>query len=136
MCGARSFVEVMQQPTLSELRMVAATLPGNAGAPPLDVPTVENAAVVTGDLARSVGADVVVGFSYGVSVAMEMVALGAFTGPVVILGISMSPNAEPPFFRAIIRLGSVLGTLPAAALSKVAQSFDSKARSPRSASVS
>ena len=40
-----------------------------------------------------------------------MVTSGAFAGPVVLLGISLSSKDEPAFFRAIIRMGSVLGSL-------------------------
>ena len=46
-----------------------------------------------------------------------------FTGPVVLLGVSLSAADEPRFFRAIIRLGAVLGTLPAAVLKKGAASM-------------
>jgi hypothetical protein len=34
----------------------------------------------------------VVGFSIGSSVALEMAASGAFLGPVVLLGVSLSPR--------------------------------------------
>src|SRR3954463_14435548 len=54
----------------------------------------------------------------GAVVASEMLVSGAFAGPVVLLGISLSAPDEPRLFRAIIRLGSVSGTLPAAALKK------------------
>jgi hypothetical protein len=54
----------------------------------------------------------------GAVVAYEMVVSGAFTGPVVLLGISLSSPDEPRFFRAIIRLGSFLGTLPMRVLKK------------------
>jgi pimeloyl-ACP methyl ester carboxylesterase len=70
-----------------------------------------------------VGADVVVGFSMGASVALEMVVSRAFAGPAVLLGISLSAKDEPAFFRALVRLGSVLGGLPAAALAKGAASM-------------
>ncbi len=48
---------------------------------------------------------------------------GGFTGPAVLLGISLSAEDEPAFFRAIVRLGSVLGSLPAAVLAKGAASM-------------
>ena len=105
------------------MRLVAATLPGHAGAPPPDDYSVENYARLAAELAAKVGADVVVGFSMGASVALEMVASGGFTGPVVLLGISLSAKDEPAFFRAIVRLGSVLGSLPAAVLAKGAASM-------------
>ena len=44
-------------------------------------------------------------------------------GPAVLLGISLSTKDEPAFFRALVRLGSVLGGLPAAVLAKGAASM-------------
>jgi pimeloyl-ACP methyl ester carboxylesterase len=123
MCSARSFAEVMAQPSLAGIRMIAATMPGQAGAPPPDDYSVENYARLTSELVAEVGADVIVGFSMGAVVAVEMVVSGAFKGPVVLLGVSLSTRDEPAFFRALIRLGSVLGTLPFALLSKGAASM-------------
>ena len=108
----------MAVPALAKTRLVAATLPGNAGAPPPEDYSIENYARLTAELATKVGADVVVGFSMGGSVALEMVASGGFSGPAVLLGISLSAADEPAFFRAIVRLGGVLGSLPAAILAK------------------
>ena len=45
----------------------------------------------------------------GASVALEMIASGRFTGPVVLLGVSLSAEDEPAFFRAIVRLGERAG---------------------------
>ncbi len=123
LCSAGSYAEVMAEPALEKMRLVAATLPGHAGAPPPDDYSVENYARFTSELAKKIGADVVVGFSMGASVALEMVATGGFTGPVVLLGISLSAKDESAFFRAIARLGSVLGSLPAAVLAKGAASM-------------
>jgi len=123
MCGAGSYAEVMAEPALASTRLVAATLPGHAGAPPPDDYSIENYARLAAELATKVGADVVLGFSMGASVALEMVVSGGFTGPSVLLGISLSAKDEPAFFRAIVRLGSVLGSLPAAVLAKGAASM-------------
>jgi pimeloyl-ACP methyl ester carboxylesterase len=123
MCSAGSYAELMAEPALAELRLVAATLPGHAGASPPDDYSIENYARLTSQLATEVGADVVVGFSMGACVALEMIASGLFAGPAVLLGISLSTNDEPAFFRALIRLGSVLGGLPAAVLAKGAASM-------------
>src|SRR4051794_11064930 len=98
-------------------------LPGQPGAPPPDDSSVENYARLTAELAAKVGADVVLGFSMGATVALEMVASGAFTGPVVLLGISLSTMDESAFFLAISRLGGVLGSVPAAILVKGAASM-------------
>lgn len=123
MCGAGSYAEVMAEPALAGMRLVAATLPGHAGAPPPDDYTVENYARLATALAKQVGACVVVGFSIGASVALEMVVSGNFAGPVVLLGISLSPKDEAAFFRAIVKLGNVLGGLPSAVLAKGAASM-------------
>jgi pimeloyl-ACP methyl ester carboxylesterase len=123
LCSAGSYAEVMAEPALARLRLVAATLPGHAGAPPPADYSIENCARLAIDLARNVRAKAVVGFSMGASVALEMVASGGFAGPVVLLGISLSAKDEPAFFHAIIRLGAVLGSLPAAVLARGAASM-------------
>lgn len=56
----------------------------------------------------------VLGFSLGASVALEMVVSGAFCGPVVLLGPSLSLKDEP-----IVWLGGPLGTLPSATMLKM-----------------
>ncbi len=110
MMAAGSFKEVMAQPQLAELRMVAATLPGQAGsAPPDDGHAIENHARIATELAEEIGADVVVGFSMGASVAAEMAASGLFTGPIVLTGVSLSLKAESSFFVRAVKLGRVLG---------------------------
>jgi len=118
MCSAGSFAELMAEPDLAGMRLVAATLPGQAGAPPPDDFSVESYARLTAELAQQLGADIVVGFSMGAVVAVEMVTSGAFNGPVVLLGVSLSTKDEPAFFRALVRLGGVLVSLPAALLAK------------------
>jgi pimeloyl-ACP methyl ester carboxylesterase len=123
MCGAGSFAEVMAEPVLSGIRFVAATLPGNAGAPPLDDCSVENYARVTTELATRVNADVVVGFSNGASVAYEMVVSGSLTVPVVLLGISLSSDDESVFFRGLVHTSTVLGSAPSRVLAGAAASM-------------
>src|SRR4051794_34128988 len=130
MCGAGSYAEVLAEPALAGMRMVAATLPGNAGAPPPEDFSIENYAGITSELAAKVGADVVVGFSLGATVALEMTASGAFTGPAVLLGISLSADDEPAFFRAIVALGNVLGGLPATVLAKAATTMVKRTELP------
>ena len=117
--AARSYSEVMAQPVLAGTRLVAATLPGNVGTPPPTDFSIENYARLAAELAADHDCDVVVGFSMGASVALEMVASGAFEGPLVLLGISLSERDEPAFFRAIVRLGTVLGGLPSAMLMRM-----------------
>jgi pimeloyl-ACP methyl ester carboxylesterase len=130
MCSARSYAEVMAEPTLAGTRMLAVTMPGHAGAPPPRDFSTEAYARITAELAKSAGVDLVVGFSMGATVAYEMVVSGAFAGPVVLLGVSLSAADEPRFFRAIIRLGSFLGTLPFAVLKKGAASIVKHAAVP------
>jgi pimeloyl-ACP methyl ester carboxylesterase len=130
MCSARSYAEVMAESALAQTRLLAVTMPGHAGAPPPEDFSAESYARITAELAKSARVDVVVGFSMGAQVAYEMVVSGAFAGPVVLLGISLSAPDEPRFFRAIIRLGSVLGTLPAAVLKKGAASMVKHAAVP------
>ena len=123
LCSAGSYAEVMAEPVLSGTRLVAATLPGNAGAPPLGDYSVESYARVTTELAKEVSADVVVGYSCGASVAFEMVVSGSFTGPVVLLGISLSSKDESAFFRGLIQTGKVLGSTPTRVLANVGASM-------------
>jgi pimeloyl-ACP methyl ester carboxylesterase len=118
MCSAGSFAEVMAEPALSDMRLVAATMPGQAGAPPPDDYSVENYARLASQLVAQVGADIVVGFSMGAVLAVEMVVSGAFDGPVVLLGVSLSTKDEPAFFRGLVHLGNVLGGLPTAVMIK------------------
>jgi pimeloyl-ACP methyl ester carboxylesterase len=123
MCSSRSYAEVMSQPALAHTRLVAATLPGQAGAPSPDDYNVESYARQVAALARKVGADAVVGFSMGAVVAVEVVTSGNFTGPVVLLGVSLSQKDEPAFFRGLIRSTVVLGNLPMRVLAAGAASM-------------
>jgi len=123
MCSASSYAEVMAQPSLAETRLVAVTLPGQVGAPALGIYSIEDHARHVARLASDVGASVVVGFSNGANVAVEMVVSGGFTGPVVLLGASLSAKDEPAFFRAIVRSTAVLGNLPMKVLAAGAASM-------------
>src|SRR3954454_22729522 len=78
MCSAGCFAELMAEPALAELRLIAVTLPGHAGASPPDDYSIENYALLISELATKVGADVVVGSSMEASVALEMCVLGTF----------------------------------------------------------
>ena len=130
MCSARSYAEVMAEPALAATRLVAATLPGHAGTmPPTDFST-ESYARSAARLARDLGANVVVGFSMGAMVAYELAVSGAFAGPLVLLGVSLSTADEPGFFRAIVHLSSPLGTAPVRLLRAGATSMAGKAAVP------
>jgi hypothetical protein len=114
--AARSFNLVMEDPALSGVRLVATTLPGMAGAPAsgdVSIPAMSRRA---GELAREQKCDVVVGFSHGATVAVDMVLSGRFHGPVVLLGVSLTTADEALFFRAVVRASQKVGSWPMAAL--------------------
>lgn len=115
-CAARSFDLVMAEPTLASVRLVATTLPGNAGAPVTEDVSVPALARHAAELAARHACDVVAGFSLGATVALEMVLSGHFRGPVVLLGISPTTADEDRFFRAVVRASRRVGRLPLAAL--------------------
>jgi pimeloyl-ACP methyl ester carboxylesterase len=128
MCSAGLFAELMAEPVLARTRRVAVTLPGHAGSePPRDFSTEEYARLAS-ELASELGAGVVVGFSMGAMVAYEMAVSGAYKGPVVLLGASLSAADEPPFVRIIDGLGSLLGTLPAAVFKTIAAAMAGQAK--------
>jgi len=97
--AARSFELVMADQALSGVRLVATTLPGMAGAPLTGDVSIPALARTAGGLAREHRCDVIVGFSHGASVALEMLLAGHFRGGVVLLGISLTTEDEAAFFR-------------------------------------
>ena len=130
MGSARSYAEVMAEPSLADYRLVAATLPGQCGVAPPEDFAPEHYAQIAAELARDINADVVVGFSMGAIVAYEMVVSGAFSGPTVLLALSLSSPDEPAFFRGIVHLTSVLGTAPMHVLKTGIASMVKKAAVP------
>ncbi|MGN6177350.1 MAG: alpha/beta fold hydrolase [Streptosporangiaceae bacterium] len=114
--AARSFDLVMAEPALSGVRLVATTLPGMAGAPVSAEVSIPAVARRAGELARENACDVVVGFSYGASVALDMVLSGHFQGPVVLLGLSLTTPDESTFFRYVVRMSQKVGRWPMAIL--------------------
>jgi pimeloyl-ACP methyl ester carboxylesterase len=101
-------------------------MPGHAGAPSPDDYGNEAYGRITAELAAETRADVVVGFSMGANVALEMAEKGLFTGPTVLLGISLSLPDESAFFINVIRLSNVLGRLPLALMKKAVGSMVKK----------
>jgi len=119
LCTAVQYEELMAEPALAGVRMIAVTLPGMGGtSAPADM-SVENLARLAGRCAADLGCDVVVGFSMGANVALEMAGSGAFHGPLVLLAPSFSRRDEAVFVRILDRLASVLGHLPFAAMLKM-----------------
>ena len=116
---AAFYEELMNEPTLAGIRLVAATLPGQGGtAAPEDL-GIENYARLAAELAADFGCDAVVGHSVGANVALEMAATGGFSGPLVLLAPSLSRGDESIYPRALDRLGAILGHLPYSILLRV-----------------
>jgi len=110
--AARSFDLVMADPALAGVRLVATTMPGMAGAPLTDDVSVPGLARAAGEIATAHRCDVVVGFSHGATVALEMLLSEGFRGPVVLLGISLTTEDEAGLFRHMVRLSQKLGRWP------------------------
>src|SRR4029078_10473311 len=92
--AARSCDLVMGDQALSGVRLVATTLPGMAGAPLTDDVSIPALARAGAELAQEQPCTMVVGFSTGATVALEMLLSGQFQGPVVLLGISLTTEDE------------------------------------------
>ena len=114
--AARSFDLVMADAALSGVRLVATTLPGMAGAPVSAEVSIPAVARRAGELARENACDVVVGFSYGATIALDMVLSGHFQGPIVLLGLSLTTPDESTFFRYVVRVSQKVGRWPMAIL--------------------
>ena len=117
MCAAMSYEELMAEPALAGVHLVAVTLPGHGGTPPpadLSVENYRGARIRSRRRARV--RDAVVGFSMGANVAIEMVGSGAFTGTAVLLAPSFSRQDEAAFLRGIDHLSRVTGALPYSAM--------------------
>lgn len=112
--AARSFNLVMAEPALAGARLVATTLPGMAGAPAAEDVSVRALSRRAAVLAEEQHCDVVVGFSHGATVALDMVLSGHFDGPVVLLGISLTTEDEAAFFRGVVRASQKVGRWPMA----------------------
>ena len=114
LCTAAFYDDLIAEPSLREasIRLVATTLPGFGGTEPLADVSMENYAGLAAEVAADLGCDAVVGHSLGANVAIEMVATGAFKGPIVLLSPSLSREDESKFPRALDVLSRVLGHLP------------------------
>jgi pimeloyl-ACP methyl ester carboxylesterase len=119
MCTAVQYEELMAEPALAGVRMIAVTVPGMGGTPAPEDLTIENFARLAAQCAADLGCDVVVGFSMGANIALEMAGSGAFRGPLVLLAPSFSRRDEAVFFRLLERLARVLGHLPFTAMLKL-----------------
>jgi pimeloyl-ACP methyl ester carboxylesterase len=95
------YEDVMAQPALSSMRLIAASIPGFAGSTPLEAVTIEGYATETAKLVADLGCDVAVGWSLGANIVLEMAAAKQFSGPVVLLSPSYSAIDEEKFFRTL-----------------------------------
>ena len=114
LCTAAFYDDLIAEPALqrASIRFVATTLPGFGGTEPLADLSMENYAATAGKVAADLGCDAVVGHSLGANVAIEMVAAGAFEGPIILLAPSLSREDESKFPRTLDVLARVLGHLP------------------------
>jgi pimeloyl-ACP methyl ester carboxylesterase len=128
--AARSFNLVMADPALSGVRLVATTLPGMAGAAVSEDVSIPALSRRAGELARAHRCDVVVGFSHGATVALDMVLAGYFQGPVVLLGISLTTEDEARFFRAVVRASQKVGSWPLAVMFRLMPLMAKSAKVP------
>jgi pimeloyl-ACP methyl ester carboxylesterase len=128
--AARSYDLVMADPALAGVRLVATTMPGMTGAPITGDVTVPGLARTAAQLAKEQRCDVVVGFSHGATVALEMLLSGAFHGPVVLLGISLTTEDEAGFFSGVVRLSQKVGSWPMAILLKLVPLMARSAKIP------
>ena len=111
LCTAAFYDDVLADPRLVDrgVRFVAATPPGFGGRPaPGDV-SVEGFARLAGELAASLGCDLVAGHSYFGNVAIEMAAAGEFSGSLVLLSPSFSREHEFKALGVLDRVGRVPG---------------------------
>lgn len=129
--AARSFDLVMAEQSLSGVRLVATTMPGMAGAPLTDDVSIPGLARQAGQLAEQHRCDVLVGFSHGATVALQMLLHGDFRGPVVLLGISLTTEDEAGFFRRAVRLSQRIGSWPMALLLELVPLMARSAKIPQ-----
>lgn len=114
LASAVFYDDLLAEPRMADasIRFVATTIPGFGRTPELRDISVEGYARSAGALAADLGCDAVVGHSLGANVALEMVAAGTFSGPVVLLSPSFSRQDESRFPRALDRLARVFGHVP------------------------
>lgn len=111
-CSAAFYDELMAEPAVADVRFIAATLPGNAGTEaPADL-SMRNLGRLAAELAAEKRCDVVLGFSMGSNVALEMALTAGFTGPLILTGVSFSTEAESSVLPVFDGLSKVLGSLP------------------------
>ncbi|WP_181139804.1 alpha/beta fold hydrolase [Streptomyces sp. Ru71] len=121
MCTTEFYADLMAEKALADLALVAVTQPGFGPTTPPDDVSMENYARLLADVAARERCDLVVGHSLGANVALEMAALGLFTGPLVLLSPTFSRGDESTFLTVLDAVGRVplLGPLAWAGMLKV-----------------
>ena len=107
LCSAEFYEDVIAEPALAGVRLVAVTVPGWTGTTPLADLSLESYARAVARVAADFGADVMVGHSLGANYALEAAALGVFSGPVVLLSASFSHEDEAKALGVLNTIGKV-----------------------------
>ncbi|MFI7498625.1 alpha/beta fold hydrolase [Streptomyces sp. NPDC049687] len=108
LCTTEFYVDVMAEPAVAGVGMVAVTMPGFGRTEAPEDVSMEHYARLMADFAAESGCDVVVGHSLGANVALEMAALGLFGGPLVLLSPTFSRGDESKALDVL----NVVGRLP------------------------
>ncbi|MGW6517886.1 alpha/beta fold hydrolase [Streptomyces sp. NPDC054950] len=114
LCTTEFYADVMAEPAVAGLGMVAATQPGFGRTEAPEDVSMEHYARLMADFAADAGCDAVVGHSLGANVALEMAAQGLFDGPLVLLSPTFSRGDEARFLTVLNALGRVPGVGAAA----------------------
>ena len=109
LCTTEFYADVMAEPALAGLGMVAVTQPGFGPTEAPEDVSMEHYARLMADFAADAGCDTVVGHSLGANVALEMAALGLFKGPLVLLSPTFSRGDEARFLGVMNTVGRVPG---------------------------
>jgi pimeloyl-ACP methyl ester carboxylesterase len=109
LCTTEFYADVMAEPAMKDLGMVAVTMPGFGGTWAPDDVTMENHARLMAGFAAESGCEVVVGHSLGGNVAIEMAAAGLFAGPLVLLSPTFSRGDESTALAVMNAVGKVPG---------------------------
>ncbi|MCX4766513.1 alpha/beta hydrolase [Streptomyces sp. NBC_01275] len=109
LCTTVFYADVMAEPAVAGLGMVAAALPGFGRTEAPEDVSMEHYARLMADFAADAGCDTVVGHSLGANVAIEMAAAGLFAGPVVLLSPAFSRGDESRPLSVMNTVGRVPG---------------------------
>lgn len=120
MCSHEFYADLMAEPALADLGMVAVTPPGFGRTEAPDDVGMLSYVRLLADLAAEERCDLVVGHSLGANWALEMAAAGCFSGPLVLLSPTFSRGDESRVLGVMDNVGRVpvLGPLVWTALLK------------------